>query len=161
MSLMNSYLCYAIVFLGRTSGFGLDFCRIPIGKAPAGGPILRLPYQNPAEIRSGGPISGPEALLRNIGYERALRLTLSWPAKTLGDLGGLAGLADRPRRCPARAFNHTTSQPTDMGFSGFPTNAGGFSFCFFGRGGPPKAATKPTGIVRIQKSPHRWVRPPV
>ena len=35
--------------------------------------ILRFHDWNPAEIRPGSPISGPEALLRSIGYGRSLR----------------------------------------------------------------------------------------
>ena len=44
----------------------------PAGRKPAGGPILKLSRlesgRNPAEVRPGNKISGPEALLRNIGH---------------------------------------------------------------------------------------------
>ncbi len=37
------------------------------GMRPAEGPILKLARLDPAEIWPGSPISGPEALLHNIG----------------------------------------------------------------------------------------------
>ncbi len=70
-------LCYTIVLPGRTSGFRAEFrpdssreslrFSPPAGLRPAGGPILRLSRFDPAEIRPGRPISGPEALVRNNG----------------------------------------------------------------------------------------------
>ncbi len=74
---LSVIVCYAMVLPGRKSGFRAG-CRSdnreslkigPLaGRRPAGGPIVRLPDGNPAEIRPGNPMSGPEALLRNTGY---------------------------------------------------------------------------------------------
>jgi hypothetical protein len=68
-------LCCAIALPGSKSGsraeLRLDSCResfrigSPAGRRLVGGPILRF---SPAEIRPGNTISGPEALLRSIGY---------------------------------------------------------------------------------------------
>ncbi len=64
-------LCYAMVLPGRKSGFRAAFrpdsSRETAGLRPAGGPILRFSRLESGEIRRGSPISGPEALLRNIG----------------------------------------------------------------------------------------------
>jgi hypothetical protein len=91
MSVGISFVCvvlllysiyYEIVPPGRKSGFRVGFRpdasreSLKIGplasRRPAGGPLLRFPHQNPAESRPGSPISGPEALLRDIGFAGAL-----------------------------------------------------------------------------------------
>ncbi len=63
-------LCYAILLPGRRPGFRAGFrpdsnqesLKIgpPGGLRPAGGPNFRLSLVEPAEIRPGSPISGPE-----------------------------------------------------------------------------------------------------
>ncbi len=79
-------LCYAIVLPGWKSGFRAGFRSessresLKIGP-PAGlrqpqGQFLSFPDQNPAE--PGSPISGPEALLRNMGYEKPKPARLLW-----------------------------------------------------------------------------------
>jgi hypothetical protein len=75
-SVSSPALCYALVLPGRKLGFRAGFransnrecfkINPPAGPRPAGGPILRL--QNPTQILPGSPISGPDALLCNIGY---------------------------------------------------------------------------------------------
>ncbi len=65
------------MFPGRKSGFRAG-CRPDVNREnskigppaclpPAGGPIWGFPDQNPAAIRPGNPMSGPEAPLGNIG----------------------------------------------------------------------------------------------
>ncbi len=39
--------------------------KYPVLRNNASGPEIGLPGRNPADIRAGSPISGPEALLRN------------------------------------------------------------------------------------------------
>ena len=69
---------YAIVLPGRISGFRAAFRKdsrreslklsAPAGLRPAGGPILKLSRLESGRNLARKPISGPEALLRNIGY---------------------------------------------------------------------------------------------
>ncbi len=90
--LVLATLCYAIMFPGRESS-GSDFGRILIGKAsgsalrPAfgqpGGAILKLSRLSPVKKWPGSPISGPKALLRNIGSQAPPRFG-SQPANTIG-----------------------------------------------------------------------------
>ncbi len=78
--LYSRALCYAIVLPGRHSGQDVwpDCCRetteSPLRQAKdrPEGRFRCFPGSSPAKIRPGRPISGPEALLRNIecGLER-------------------------------------------------------------------------------------------
>ncbi len=68
----------AIVYEGLKIG-------TPAGRRPVGGPILRLSRSDSGRPRPGSPISGPEALLRNIGYT-ASGQKLS-PSKAYGFIG--------------------------------------------------------------------------
>ncbi len=72
-------LCYAIVRPARRLDFGDGFQPDCCGRAPKAalrpafgrpeGRFRCFPESSPAEIRPGRPIYGPEALLRNIGYQ--------------------------------------------------------------------------------------------
>jgi hypothetical protein len=75
-------LCYVLVLPGRKSAFRVGFwpacCRESTEIGAFGqpeGPVRCSPGSSPAEIRSGMPIYGPEALLHNIEYV-ARRCTL-------------------------------------------------------------------------------------
>ncbi len=63
-------LCYAIMLPGRKSAFRAGFCLEsteigpPAGRRPDGDRCRCFPGSSPAKR----PISGPQALLRNIGY---------------------------------------------------------------------------------------------
>jgi hypothetical protein len=71
-------LRYAIMLPGRKSAFRAGFqpdcyrenteIGPPAGRRPAQGRFRCFPGSSPAQIRPGRPISGPEALLRNIEY---------------------------------------------------------------------------------------------
>ncbi len=69
----HGYQTYPMVRNSASGASGPDFGRIPIGPASKSAlrpaersKILSSPDQNPAEIRPGSPISGPEALVHNM-----------------------------------------------------------------------------------------------
>ncbi len=63
-------LCYTIMLPGRRSGFRAGFRQHPnretLNIDPQAG-LRSFPDWNPAELRPGSLISGPEALLHNMG----------------------------------------------------------------------------------------------